>query len=119
MTFASIFHFEFWFLWGVFLMLFWVPFGSLLCPKGVPWSPFGVIGGALGHFLGSSDVILAVVGCLGGPLGVPGRSWVVPGRLGADFRDFPGNSGTPFGSVFGSCLQFVRCFFGLCFLIDL
>ena len=36
MTVASIFHFECWFLWGVFLMLFWMPFGSLLDPKGVP-----------------------------------------------------------------------------------
>ena len=45
MTFASIFHFEFWLLWGVFLIVFLMPFGSLLDPNGVPWSPFGIIWG--------------------------------------------------------------------------
>ena len=78
----------------------------------------GSFGGALRQFLGSSDVILAVVGCLGGPLGVPGRSWVVPGRRGADFRDFPGNSGSPFGSSLGSFFMFFWFFFGICFFID-
>ena len=87
MTFASIFHFEFGFLWVVFLMLFWMPFGTL----------FGSFGGALGDFLGSYVVILAAVGSLGGPLGVQGRPWLAAGRLGGDFRDFPGNSGSPFG----------------------
>ena len=31
-----------------FLMPFWMPFGRLLGPKGVPWSPFGVILGCFG-----------------------------------------------------------------------
>ena len=79
-------------------------------PKGVPWSLLGVIWGPLGDFLGSLDVLLAAVGSLGGPLGIPGVSWDVPGRLWSDFRDFPGNSGRPFGSIFGSCFR-VFCLF--------
>ena len=79
---------------------------------GVFWGSFG---GPLSDFLGSLDVLLAAVGCLGGPLGVPGGSWDVPGRLGRDFRDFPGYSGRPFGFILGSCLLFFRSFFGLCF----
>ena len=82
---------------------------------GVLWGSFG---GPLGDFLGSLDVLLAAVGCLGGPLGVPGGSWDVPGRLGNDFRDFPGNSGRPFGSILSSFLVFFRSFVGLCFLSD-
>ena len=69
-------------------------------PKGVPRSSLGVSGGPL-------DVLLAAVGCLGGPLGVPGGSWNVPGRLGGDFRDFPGNYGRPFGSILSSFLVFL------------
>ena len=104
MTVASIFHFEFWFLWGVvlgaFLGGFWRPLWILRASLGVLWGSFG---GPLREFLGSLDVLLAAVGCLGGPLGVPGGSWDVPERLGGDFRDFPGNSGRPFGSI-------LRCF---------
>ena len=100
LTFASTFHFECWFLWGIglgaFLGAFWRALWVLRASLGVLWGSFG---GPLGDFLGSLDVLLAAVGCLGGPLGVPGRSWVVPGRLGADFRDFPGNSGRPLGSI--------------------
>ena len=118
MTVASIFHFEFWFLWGVFFM----PFGCLLEAFWIPRASLGVLlgsfGGALGHFLGSLDVILAAVGCLGGPLGVPGRSWVVPGRLGADFRDFPGNSGRPVGFIFEYVWVFFGYFSGLFFFVD-
>ena len=75
-------------------------------PKGVPWSLLGVIWGPLGDFLGSLDVLLADVGSLGGPLGIPGVSWDLLGRLGCDFRDFPGNSGRPFGSILSSLLLF-------------
>ena len=84
-------------------------------PKGVPWSLLGVIWGPLGDFLGSLDVLLAAVGPLGGPLGIPGVSWDVPGRLWCDFRDFPGNSGRPFGSIWISFSMFFRAFVGLCF----
>ena len=76
-------------------------------PKGVPWSLLGVIWGPLGDFLGSLDVLLAAVGSLGGPLGILGASWDVPGRLWVDFRDFPGNSGRPFGFILTS---FLVCF---------
>ena len=87
-------------------------------PKGVPWSLLGVIWGPLGDFLGSLDVLLAAVGSLGGPLGIPGVSWDLLGRLGCDFRDFPGNSGRPFGSILRSCLVLFRSLFGVCFLND-
>ena len=73
---------------------FWRPLWILRASLGLFWGSFG---GPLGDFLGSLDVLLAAVGCLGGPLGVPGGSWDVPGRLGSDFRDFPGNYGRPFG----------------------
>ena len=75
-------------------------------------------GGPLSDFLGSLDVLLAAVGCLGGPLRIPAGAWLVLGRLGDDFRDFPGNFGRPFGSILGSFLLFFRSFFGLRFLID-
>ena len=87
----------------------------LMASLGVFWGSFG---GPLGDFLGSLDAVLAAVGCLGGPLGIPGVSWDVPGRLWGDFRDFPGNSGRPFGSILRLCLVFVRSLFGVCFLID-
>ena len=46
MTVASIFYFEFWFLWGVVLNAFLVAFWSFVDPKGVPWSLLGVIWGS-------------------------------------------------------------------------
>ena len=96
MTVASIFYFEFWFPWGVVLNAFLVAFWSFADPKGVPWSLLGKFGGPLGDFLGSLDVLLAAVLCLGGPLGVPGGSWDFPWRLGGDFREIPGGRLAPF-----------------------
>ena len=87
-------------------------------PQGVPWSLLGVILGPLGDFLGSLDVLSAAVGSLGGALGIPGVSWDVPVRFWADFWDFPGNSGKPFGSILRSFLVFFRYLFGVCFLSD-
>ena len=87
-------------------------------PEGVSGTPLEALGGPWGDFLGSLDVLLAAVGSLGGPLGIPGVSWDVPGRLGGDFRDFPGNSGRSFGCILGSFLLFFRFFFGLSFLVD-
>ena len=84
----------------------------------VPWSLLGSFGGPLGDFLGSLDAVLAAVGCLGGPLGLPGGSWDVLERLGSDFRDFPGNSGRPFGSILRPFLVFFRSLFGVYFLSD-
>ena len=98
-----------------FLVAFWRPLWIQRASLGVFWGSFG---GPLGDLWGSSDVLLAAVGCLGGPLGVPGGSRDVPGRLGSDSRDFPGNYGRPFGSIVGSFLVFFRFFFGLCFLRD-
>ena len=79
---------------------------------------FGGHLGPWGDFLGSLEVLLAAVGCLRGPLWIPGGSWDVLGRLGGDFRDFPGNSGSPFGSILTSFLLFFRVFFGHSFGID-
>ena len=119
MTVASIFHFEFWFLWGIglgaFLGAFWRALWVLRASLGVLCGSFC---GLFGDFLGSLDVLLVAVGVLGGRLRVPWGSLDVPGRLGADFRDFPGNSGTPFGFILGSFLVFFRSFLGLCFLTD-
>ena len=81
--------------------------------NGVPWSLLGVIWGSLGDFFGSLDVLLAAVGCLGGPLGLPGASWDVSGRFGGDFRDFLGNSGRPFGSI----LTHFGCFSVFCWVL--
>ena len=58
---------------------------------------------------------MAAVGCLGGPLGIPWVSWDLLGRLGCDFRDFPGNSGRPFGSILSLFSMLFRSFVGLCF----
>ena len=77
MTFASIFHFEFWFLWGVFLMLFWMPFGSLLDPKCVAWSPFGVVWGC---FESLFRVFGRHFGCCGVPWGSFGGPRALLGR---------------------------------------
>ena len=119
MTVASVFHFEFWFLWGIglgaFLGAFWRALWVLRASLGVLWGSFG---GSLGDFLGSLDVLLVAVGVLGGRLRVPWGSLDVPGRLGADFRDFPGNSGTPFGFIFGTILLFFLSVLRLCFLTD-
>ena len=82
----------------------------LMASLGVFWGSFG---GPLGDFLGSLDVLLAAVGCLGGPLGIPGISWDLLGRLGCDFRDFPGNSG-----FLATCCMFFWLFVGVCFLVD-
>ena len=86
----------------------------------------GSFGGPLGDFLGSLDVLLAAVGSLGAPLGVPGGSWDVSGRLGGDFRDLqeiPGRLLASFRShlFFFSQFCYFLCFyaflFGLSFLI--
>ena len=83
MTFASICHFEFWFLWGVVLGVF---FGCLLeafvGPEGVPWIHLGSFGVPLGDFLESLRVLLAAVGCLGLPLGVQVVPWTSLGASG-------------------------------------
>ena len=89
-----------------------------MAPEGVVGTPLGSFGAPWGHCLGSLEVLLAAVGCLRGPLGLPGDSWDVLGRLGGDFRDFPGNVGRPFSSISDSLLLFFLSFFGHSFLID-
>ena len=58
--------------------------------------------------LGSLGVLLAAVGCLGGPLGVPAGLWDVPGLLGRDVRDFPGNFRRHLGLIMASVLVLFR-----------
>ena len=118
MTVASIFHSEFWFLWGVGLGVFWGAWRPLWVLRASLGLLGGSFGGPWGDFLRSLEVFLAAVGCLRGSLGIPGGSWDVLGRLGGDFRDFPGNSGRPFGFILESFLLFFRSFFGHSFLID-
>ena len=101
MTVASIFHFEFWFLWGIglgaFLGAFWRALWVLRACLGVLWGSFG---GSLGDFLGSLDVLLVAVGCLGdlleGP-GVPGTSLGASGLISGIFREIPGGLLGSFG----------------------
>ena len=75
----------------------------------VSWDSFG---GPLG-------VLLAALGCIGGPLGIQGSPWVASGRLGGDFQDFPGNSGTPLGCILESFFVVLPFFFNVDFLIEL
>ena len=58
-------------------------------------------------------------------MGVPGVLLVALGgvvlflgRSGSGFREFPGDSGSHFGSILASFFDDFPCFFGLCFLID-
>ena len=97
---AWISYFEFGFLWGVVLNAFlgalWRPLWRLRASLGVFWGSFG---GPLGDFLGSLDVLLAAVGCLGRPLGVQGGSWESLGASGAIsgiFREILGRLLAPF-----------------------
>ena len=81
-----------------------VHLGSLSCLNGIP-------GGSLGALWRPG----------GGPWGAPGGAWgscLFLGRSGSGFREFPGDSGSHFGSILASFFYDFPCFFGLCFLID-
>ena len=91
---------------AAFLGIFWRPLWVLRASLGFLWGSFGA---AWGHFLGSLEVLLAAVGCLRGPLGIPGGSWDVLGRLGGIsgiFREIP-------GGLLASFWVHVCCFFAL------
>ena len=109
MTFASIFHFEFWFLWCVVLGAFLEAFAG---PEGVPWTPLGVIWGSFGWLFG---LFGGPFGCCGVPWGPFGGAWDVPGRLGGDFQVFPGNSWMSFGSILASLFVCSSLFSGFVF----
>ena len=86
-----------------------------MAPEGVSGTPLGVIWGSLDSLFGVFGGLLAAVGCLRGPLGLPGGSWDVLGR-------FPGFSGmiaggllAPFWANFGCVFAL---FSGRSFLID-
>ena len=100
---------------AAFLGASWRPLCVLRASLDPLWGSFGA---PWGDIWGSLEVLLAAVGCLGGPLRIPAGTWVVLGRLGGDFRDFPGNFGRPFGSILAPFLLFFRSFFGLRFLLD-
>ena len=119
MTFASIFHFKFWLLWGVvlaaFLGVFWKPLWVLRAPLGLLWGSFA---GPWGHFSGSLEVLLVAVGCLRGPLGipgVPGTFWGDSGAISGIFREI---SGGLLGSFWGHFCCFFALFVGHSVLID-
>ena len=84
---------------------FWVPRAS-------PGDLLPSFGGALGDFLASSDVLLAAVGYLGGPLGVlwvskgaPGSLLGASGPISGIFREIP-------GALLASILLLFASFFG-------
>ena len=87
--------------------------------KGIPWSLLGVIwGSSLSDFLGSLDVLLAAVGCLGclrGSKGAPGTCLGGSGVISGIFWEIPGGLLAQFWDHFWC---FLRYFVGLCFLID-
>ena len=80
-------------------------------PEGVSGTPWGVIWGPWGDLLGSLEIFLAAVGCLRGPLGIPGGSWDVLGRLGGDFQDFLGQFREAFWLDFGMFFGVFSLFF--------
>ena len=112
MTVASIFRFEFWFLWCVVLGVFFVPFGRLCGSQGFLWSVFEVIWRCFGLLFG---VLGRPLGCFGvpwGPLGVlwvskgaPGSSLGVSGPISRIFREIP-------GALFASFWLLFACFLG-------
>ena len=112
MTFALIFHFKFWLLWGVvlaaFLGVFWKPLWVLRASLGLLWGSFG---GPWGHFLGSLEVLLAAVGCFRAPLGLPGGSWVVLGASRGRFPEF----GRVFQVAFWTHFRLISVVFSLFF----
>ena len=84
---------------------FWRPLWILRASLGVLWGSFG---GPLIDFLGSLEVLLAAVGCLRGPLGlpgVPGSFWGVSGAISRIFREISGGLLVP-------CWAHVSCLFG-------
>ena len=113
MTVAAIFRFEFWFVWCVVLAAFlgasWRPLCVLRASLGVLWRSFGA---PWGDIWGSLEVLLAALGCLGGPLGVlwvskgaPGSLLGASGAISGIFREIP-------GALLASILLLFACFFG-------
>ena len=89
MTLASIFHFEFWFLWGVvlgsFLGVFWKPLRVVRASLGLLWGSFG---GPWAHFLGPLEcfwLLRRAMGFLWESLEVPGTSLGVSGMISGIF----------------------------------
>ena len=79
----------------------WGPLGSFGEPLRVLWGAFGDPRGALWEPMG------ILRGPFADPLGPMGLLF----RLRADFWDFPGNSGTPLGSILGSFFDVFSSFF--------
>ena len=71
------------------------------------------------------DSLEGPLGHSGGLVGIPGvllvalgRFVLFLGRSGSGFWEFPGDSGSQFGSILASFFIDFPCFFGLRFLID-
>ena len=100
MAVASIFRFEFWFVWCVvlatFLGAFWMPLWVLRASLGVLWGSFGA---PLADFWGSLDALGLLWGALGavwGSNGAPGTSLGASGPISGIFREIPGGLLAPF-----------------------
>ena len=87
---------------GVVLGAFWKPLWAPRAALGVFW---GSCAHPLGDFLGSSDVLLAVVGCLGGHRDLLEPPWAARVR-------FPGFSGK-FWEAFWLHFELIFMFFAL------
>ena len=100
MTVASIFHFEFWFLWGVvlnaFLVAFWRPLWILRASLGVFWESFGVLWVTFWALWTSFWLLLGPLGVLWGSQGSPGTSLGASGAISGIFREIPGGLLAPF-----------------------
>ena len=112
MAVASIFRFEFWFVWCIvlarFLGAFCRPLWVLRASLGVLWGSFGA---PWGDIWGCLDVLLAALGCLGGPLGVlwvskggPGSPLSASGPISGIFLELP-------GALLASFWLLFACFF--------
>ena len=116
MTVASIFHFEFWFLWGVvfgaFLGAFWRPVWILRASLGALCGSFGA---PLDVFFASLDVLLVAVGCIGvlwASQGAPGTYLGGSGVISGIFREILGGLLVPFWT---HCWSFFRVFLDFVF----
>ena len=120
MTVASIFYFEFWFLWGVvlnaFLVAFWRPLWILRASLGVFWDSVGVLWVTLWALWASFWLLWGPLGVLWGSQGSPGTPLDASGAISGNFREIPGGVLAPFSDHFG-CF-FFALFVGVCFFSD-
>ena len=100
MTVASIFYFEFWFLWGVVLsasfVAFWRPLWILRASLGLFWGHLGVRWVTFWGLWTSFWLLWGALGVLRGSKGAPGTSLGASGVISGIFREIPGGLLAPF-----------------------